>query len=133
MAILALGCGGAADDAADAESAAGGGSAAAGALTGIDPCSLVTQTEAGAALGAAAGAGERPTEANIPPRLVSCRYIAPRGEGLAVMTVMVRQGESDSESRIGFDQAKAQLPGAETVPGLGEDAFWFANQLNVST
>jgi hypothetical protein len=131
MMTLVLGCGGAADDAADAAAAAGESAAAGGALTDIDPCSLVTQAEAGAALGASAGAGERPTEANLPPRLATCRYIAPRGQGLAVMTVMVRQGERESESRIGFDQAKSQFPGAETVPGLGENAFWFGNQLNV--
>ncbi len=97
----------------------------------VDPCSLVTSAEASEALGATAGPGERPKEANHPPRMVTCRYTAPRGQGVAVMTVLVQQSDTPSQARTGFQSAKAQFPGAEAVPGLGDEAFAMANQLNV--
>lgn len=96
-----------------------------------DPCSLVTSEEAGKALGAPVGNPERPKEANIPPRLTTCRYVAQRGQGVAVMSIMVRRSDSGSEARAGFRAAREQFPKAETVPGLGDESFWFANQLNV--
>lgn len=96
-----------------------------------DPCSLVTSEEAGKALGAPVGNPERPKEANIPPRLTTCRYVAQRGQGVAVMSIMVRRSDSGSEARAGFRAAREQFPQAETVPGLGDESFWFANQLNV--
>jgi hypothetical protein len=95
----------------------------------IDPCALVTQAEADKALGGGAKQ-ERPGEANIPPNLVTCRYMAPRGEGLAVMTVMVRTGYSENEARSGF-QGTRELGETETVTGLGDEAFWLADQLYV--
>jgi hypothetical protein len=121
-------CGGAADDTASTRSAS---SSATGAQAAIDPCGLISASEAEQALGGPVGSPERPAQANIPPRLVTCRYVAPRGQGVAVLSVMVRQGDSDSEARIGFQSAKEQFPGAEAVPDLGDQAFWFANQLNV--
>lgn len=83
------------------------------------------------ALGGSVAEAERPSAANLPPRLVTCRYVAQRGPGVAVMSVMVRRGERDSESRIGFEQAREQFPEAQGVDGLGESAFWYGNQLNV--
>ena len=97
----------------------------------VDPCALVTGAEASEALGATAGPGERPKEANHPLRMVTCRYTAPRGQGVAVMTVLVQQSDTPSQARIGFQSAKEQFPGAEAVPGLGDEAFAMANQLNV--
>jgi hypothetical protein len=67
----------------------------------------------------------------MPPRLITCRYTGQRGQGVAVMTVMVRKGQDASESRIGFQSAKEQFADVQTVPGVGEDAFWIGNQLNV--
>ena len=39
--------------------------------------------------------------------------------------------ESDNEAQTGFQFARDQLPGASPVPGLGDEAFALANQLNV--
>jgi hypothetical protein len=63
--------------------------------------------------------------------MVTCRYVAPRGQGLAVMTVMVQRSDTASQARLGFESAKEQLPGTVVVPGLGDAAFTIANQLNV--
>jgi hypothetical protein len=97
----------------------------------IDPCGLITKAEAGEALGGTLGELERPAEANIPPYLSTCRYVAQRGQKVAVMTVMVRRGYSVDESRLGFDSAKEQFSDAQGVQGIGEDAFWSSNQLNI--
>jgi hypothetical protein len=126
-ACFLAGCGGSGQS--PAETVKAGASPAASAA--IDPCALVTKSEAETALGGAVAEAERPPEANIPARLATCRYVAQRGQAVAVMTVMVRQGESESESRIGFGQARDQFPAAEAVTGLGMDAFWIGNQLNV--
>jgi hypothetical protein len=123
---LTGGCGG--DRAADSGTSTPPDGSSSSAAT-IDPCALVTKAEADQALGAEA-TQERPSEANIPPRLVTCRYTAPRGQALAVMTVMVRIGYSDSEARTGF-QGTRQLGNTEPVAGLGDDAFWLMNQLYV--
>ncbi len=97
----------------------------------IDPCALVTKAEAEEALGGPVGKLERPPEANIPPRLTTCRYVAQRGRGVAVITVMVRMGYSGDESRLGFQSAKEQFAEAQAAPGIGDDAFWVGNQLNI--
>jgi hypothetical protein len=98
---------------------------------GFDPCALVTSAEATQALGAAVGPAERPKEANFPPRMTTCRYVAPRGQGVAAMSVLVQQSDTADQARRGFQSAKEQFPGAAVVPGLGDDAFAMANQLNV--
>jgi hypothetical protein len=97
----------------------------------LDPCALVTSAEATQALGAAVGPAERPKEANYPPRMATCRYVAPRGQGVAVMSVLVQRSDTADQARRGFQSAKEQFPGAAGVPGLGDDAFAVANQLNV--
>jgi hypothetical protein len=97
----------------------------------LDPCALVTSAEATQALGAAVEAAERPKEANHPPRMATCRYVAPRGQGVAVMSVMVQRSDTTDQARQGFQSAKEQFPSAAVVPGLGDDAFAVANQLNV--
>lgn len=124
-------CGGASDAPATNDSSAAGQTGAEVASVGIDPCALVTSAEATDALGAAVGPAERPKEANYPPRMVTCRYVAPRGQGVAVMSVLIQQSDTASEARLGFQSAKEQFPGAAAVPGLGDDAFAMANQLNV--
>ena len=109
-----------------------GDAAAAAASSGdFDPCALVTSAEASQALGAAVGPAERPREANFPPRMTTCRYVAPRGQGVAVMTVLVQRSDTADQARRGFQSAKEQFPAATTVAGLGDDAFAMANQLNV--
>lgn len=128
LVCMTTACGGASD-----ETTRGGAtpSSQAAATQATDPCSLVTAADAGSALGAPVGSPERPKEANIPPRLSTCRYVAQRGQGLAVLTVMVRSSDSASEARSGFQSAREQFPGAETVSGIGDEAFWVANQLNL--
>ena len=120
FALALLACG-------DANESASSDGAAADAT---DPCTLVTVEEAAQALGAPAQA-DRPREANIPPRLATCRYTADRDPALAVMTVMVRQGYSDSEAKTGFESAREQFAQAEAVNGLGDQAFQLGDQLHV--
>jgi hypothetical protein len=119
LALLLQACGGSEDTSPNGTAA----------VNAIDPCTLVTADEAAQALGAAAQA-DRPSEANIPPRLATCRYTAPRGAGLAVMTVMVRQGYSDTEARTGFEGAREVFGDAENID-LGDQAFFAAEQLHV--
>ena len=121
--IGATACGGGAETTA--------GTAAVASPTGtIDPCALVTAAEAADALGAQSAEPDRPAAANIPPGLVTCRYVAQRGQGVAVLTVMVRTG-SESESRIGFESAREQFAAAQPAEGLGDDAFVLGDQLHV--
>jgi hypothetical protein len=127
LVVALAGCGGG-DGASDSAPAASS-SSTADADGALDPCALVTKTEADEAL-AAASTEERPGEANYPPTLVTCRYTAPRGAGLAVMTVMVRTGYSDAEAKVGF-QGTREVGSAEAVAGLGDDAFWLGDQLYV--
>jgi hypothetical protein len=96
----------------------------------VDPCTLVTAEEAAQVLGAPAQA-DRPLEANIPPRLATCRYTAARDPAFAVMTVMVRQGYSDSEAKTGFESTREQFGQAEAVDGLADQAFQLGDQLHV--
>jgi len=124
-------CGGSGDAPADKASSAAPQPTSQVSSAGLDPCALVTSAEATQALGAAVGPAERPKEANYPPRMATCRYVAPRGQGVAVMSVLVQRSDTSDQARRGFQSAKEQFPGAEPVPGLGDDAFAVANQLNV--
>lgn len=101
------------------------------AAAAIDPCTLVTSAEAGQALGVTVGAPERPSEANHPPVLVTCRYLGPRDQGVAVLTIMVRQSDSPATARAGFRSLREQYQGLETLDGIGDEAFFMGNQLNV--
>lgn len=133
-AVTLLACGGdeappaAEPDAAEPAVAATEPAAPAGA---IDPCALITPAEAAEALGATPNTTERPTEANHPPAMVTCRWVAPKGQAVAVMTLMVRTSADAASARIGFQAARDAYPGAAAVSGLGEDAYVFADQLNV--
>jgi hypothetical protein len=122
----AAGCGGESEgtaaDVGSPENAASSGS--------VDPCALVSAAEAAAAMGVPSVETERPSEANLPPRLVTCRYVAPRGQGVAVLVVMVRIG-SETESRTAFDSVKAQFTDAAPADGLTGDAFVIWDQLHV--
>lgn len=125
--LAAIGCGGSQPSGESGAAAPAGTSASAD--TPVDPCTLVTKAEADQALGAAS-TEERPADANHAPHLVACRYTAPRGNGVAVLLVMVRTGYSDGEARTGFEGTKEVGP-TEAVSGLGDDAFWLFDQLHV--
>jgi hypothetical protein len=103
------------------------------ANAGSDPCALVTPAEASEALGATVGEPERPAAGNIPPMLTSCNYIAPKGQGVAVLTLLVRRSGGAAEARSGFESTRTGMPETQDVPGVGEQAFWMAgaNQLHV--
>ena len=47
------------------------------------------------------------------------------------MSLIVRHGYSDAEAQSGFQATREVMPGADSVAGLGDDAFWLADQLNV--
>lgn len=127
MAAIGAACGGGEQPAAESSAA----SAAPAQAGSTDPCALVTAAEAEAALGGTVGAPERPREANIPPALTTCRYVAPRGQGVAVLVVMVRRSRSAAEAQTGFRTTREVMPGAETVTGVGDQAFWVADGLHV--
>ena len=126
IACALTGCGGAPPGESSDPAAS---SSAAAAPAAVDPCALVTKAEADQALGGDA-TQERPNEANPSPRLATCRYTAARGQGLAVLVVMVRTGYSDVEARTTF-QGTRDLGGTQPVAGLGDEAFWLADQLYV--
>lgn len=99
----------------------------AGTVTDIpDPCALVTEADAEEALGAPISESDRPREANN-EYLATCRYVAPRGAGVAVMTIMVH-GQS---GRAGFSSLREQPFEIEDVAGVGDEAFRIADTLYV--
>jgi hypothetical protein len=122
---MCMGCGGAAEPPPQEASAS------AGASQPIDPCVLVTQEDASEAVGAAVGGGERPPEANISPVLATCRYVGERGQGVAVLTVMVRRGSSPGEARAGFSSMRTTFSDAQSIGGMGDEAFLIGDQLHV--
>jgi hypothetical protein len=92
----------------------------------IDPCALVTGTEAEQVLSARVGEPERPSEANN-EYMATCRYIAPRGEGVVVLTVTVSSREY---GKMAFQTAREQPFESRAVPGVGDDAFWIGDPLH---
>jgi hypothetical protein len=91
-----------------------------------DPCALVTGADAEHVLGAP-GKADRPKEANN-QYVATCRYVAPRGEGVAVMTIMVHGPEA---GRAGFRSLKEQPFESEDVVGVGDEAFLMGETLYV--
>lgn len=60
-------------------------------------------------------------------RMRTCRYTGEKGQGLAVLLVIVRQSSSPTEAETGFEglrQSYAETVGVTDVPGVGEQAFW---------
>jgi hypothetical protein len=90
-----------------------------------DPCALVTDADAEQALGAPISESDRPSEANS-EYMATCRYVAPRGEGVAVMTIMVHGHEN---AHAGFRTLREQPFEMEDVAGVGDEAFWMGDQL----
>lgn len=88
-----------------------------------DPCALVTDADAEQALGAPSES-DRPREANS-GYMATCRYVAPRGDGVAVMTIMVHGHES---GRAGFRLLREQPFEIEDIAGVGDGAFWMGGQ-----
>ncbi len=94
----------------------------------IDACSLVTKAEAEQALGVAVGQPERPPEASF-----SCRWTGQKGQGVAVLVVLVRTG-TPSDMKIGFEVMKEEIEEfaeLETVAGLGDQAYLLGDQVHV--
>jgi hypothetical protein len=90
----------------------------------IDPCVLVTGTEAAEALGVADVQMERPGAANIPLQLGTCVFSA--GENIFFL-VMVGYGQNVAESAAEFENMRKSY--TETlrvvdVPGIGGQAYW---------
>ncbi|MPZ49134.1 MAG: DUF3558 domain-containing protein [Dehalococcoidia bacterium] len=102
----------------------------------LDPCSLLSNADASDALGATVSQAERPSEAQF-----ACRYTAPRGQGLAVLTVSVTRSPSPASARTGFqstlDSLKSQFPESQfpgliqTATGIGDQAYHLGDQLHV--
>jgi len=102
----------------------------------LDPCSLLSNADVSEALGATVSQAERPSEAQF-----ACRYTAPRGQGLAVLTVAVTRSPSSASARTGFqstlDSLKSQFPESQfpgllqSLTGVGENAFYLGDQLHV--
>jgi hypothetical protein len=94
--------------------------------TANDPCALVTRAEAAQVLDAEPEE-ERPSELNN-DYLAGCRYVAPRGESVAVLAVKV----SRQNGPIGFENARRMEElGIEIQPvtGVGDDAFWVDDEI----
>ncbi|HEY5569580.1 MAG TPA: hypothetical protein VIM81_20325 [Gammaproteobacteria bacterium] len=89
----------------------------------IDPCAVVTAADVEQVLSVANSEADRPSEANN-EYLATCRYVAPEGQGLKVITVMVTSPEY---GRAGFETAKEQPFESEDVTGVGDDAFWMSD------
>jgi hypothetical protein len=87
-----------------------------------DPCALVTDADAEQALGAPSES-DRPSEANN-EYLATCRYVAQRGEAVAVLTIMVH---GQRNARGGFNMLKEQPFEMEDVAGTGDEAFWIGD------
>jgi hypothetical protein len=92
-----------------------------------DPCALVTAGEAEQVL-AAPPEAERPSESNN-DYLATCRYVAPRGQGVAVLAVSV----SRQNGPAGFENAKRMEEAGfkiQPVAGVGANAFWVGDPLH---
>lgn len=92
----------------------------------LDPCALVTEADAAQALGAPISESDRPREANS-EYLATCRYVAPRGQGMAVMTIMLH---SPQYGRAGFKAASEQSFDKKSVAGIGDESFRIDDPLN---
>ena len=144
-ALLLFGCGQGGDEPGTDGVDEGG---AAQAMDDLDPCSLVTAAEAADALGVEATEADRPAEANTETRtpsysdgddtvvrLRTCRYTGNKGEGVAVLTVMVRHSSSPTEAEMGFESMRstyAESMGVTDVPGVGDQAFWMSSPPSLS-
>ena len=89
----------------------------------IDPCAVVTDADVEQVLGVESSESDRPTEANN-EYLATCRYVAPQGQGVKVITVMVNGAEY---GRVGFQTAKEQTFESQDVSGVGDEAFWIGD------
>ena len=99
----------------------------------IDACALVTKAEAEEALGATVGEPERPAEAQFGEQggSWSCRYVTENVTPVAVLVILVAVGPDADTMEAGYQSSKDQFPEAQSVDGIGDDAFRIGNQLNV--
>ena len=83
--------------------------------SGIDVCALVTQEEAGAAIGSPVG---EPVEENVPP-IYSCSYDTPGFDGVSVIVVEYADA---AQAEAAFQMA-IDINDYEEVTGVGDRAY----------
>jgi hypothetical protein len=86
----------------------------------IDPCSLLTKAEVEAAIGTSVTEPEPEETAN----LVACNYNDPSTPIFHLVSVTVLIGANADEASDLYELAKDNAAEAQTVGGLGDDAFW---------
>ena len=86
----------------------------------IDPCSLLTKAEVEAAIGASVTEPEPEAAAN----LVACSYNDPETPIFSLVSVTVFIGGDANEASDVYELTKDNAADAETVGGIGNDAFW---------
>ena len=86
----------------------------------IDPCSLLTKAEVEAAIGTSVLEPQREDIAN----LVTCSYNDPEAPIFRIVSVSVLIGENADQASDVYELAKDNAADAETVGGIGNDAFW---------
>jgi hypothetical protein len=103
----------------------------------LDPCSLLRSKEAAEILGEPTGP-PRPLNPANPLGIRQCHWspASEQGMGLIQIGVIQTEGITDSLQNSGytaerlFRDSKAQF-GGETIPGLGEDAFYNGSDLMI--
>ena len=86
----------------------------------VDPCSLLTKAEVEAAIGTSVTEPEPEEAAN----LVTCSYNDPETPIFSLVSVSVLIGEDADQASDVYELAKDNAADAQTVGGLGNDAFW---------
>ena len=86
----------------------------------IDPCALLTKAEVEAAIGTSVTEPEPEEVAN----LVACSYNDPETPIFSLVSVTVLIGGDANEAKDVYELAKGNAADAETVAGIGDDAFW---------
>jgi hypothetical protein len=86
----------------------------------IDPCALLTKAEVEAAIDTSVTEPEPEQSAN----LVACNYNDPNTPIFHLVSVTVLIGGDAAEAKDLYDLAKGNAADAQTVSGIGDDAFW---------
>ena len=86
----------------------------------IDPCSLLTKAEVEAAIGTSVTGPESEQSAN----LVACDFNDPQTPIFHLVSVSVLIGGDANEASDVYELAKDNAADAQTVGGIGNDAFW---------
>jgi len=86
----------------------------------IDACSLLTKAEVEAAIGTSVTGPEPEQSAN----LVACNFNDPNTPIFHLVSVSVLIGENANDASDVYELAKSNAADAQTVGGIGNDAFW---------